>query len=77
MSHRRVCLTPLSGLEIRKYLFKLIDLCSNLIKPRVKAVRRAINGEGGFLRRHDGQFGLCGHERILAATCAALEGVDY
>ncbi|WP_343075402.1 hypothetical protein [Pseudomonas sp. AF32] len=72
--HRGDCIPAFAGRDVG---YKAVDLGTDLLKPRLQAIRRAVDGKGSFCGRHYGQFGICGHERILAATCAALERLVY
>ncbi|MNF85772.1 hypothetical protein D3C84_681830 [compost metagenome] len=55
-------LTAFSGAGVWN---KCQNLVTNLLQPRLQAVRRAVHGQRGFLWWHGGQFGCCVHVHPL------------
>ncbi|MNF93944.1 hypothetical protein D3C84_766370 [compost metagenome] len=75
MRHRCVSLAAFASFEVGQHFLELVDLCSHLVKPRVKPVRLAVDGQCGFCGRHCGQFGICGHGESLPRCSQRLKVV--
>ncbi|MOA67629.1 hypothetical protein D3C78_1948870 [compost metagenome] len=66
MSHRGDCFTTFAAADVWD---EPVNLGADLLKPRLKTFFGAVDGKGGFLWRHDGQFGLCGHANLPRHPC--------